>query len=313
MIRFSSLGYSAHEIPIDLLKNDILKVIIRLSPETVSLDEVVLTSKGYVEIAEEVGYRNLRMDEIGYWQDSVALGGELASLIRLRKGLRRLNTLYFKVLQNISDSVRIRVNLYDPDGKGNSPGKNLNQTGRNITHVLRAGDRISVIDLKPYDIWTKDDFVVSIELLGVYGTDIISLSLPAGTYSSAQSYRRYASQGTWEPMGTNVIGFGIQTTLYSDKTEKKVLPRQLRRRARTEKEISGYVVAAGENGSSRRSGATITNYTSNTSVVADKLGRYQLKVCEGDILGVSSPGMYPLFMEIGEIQNLIFYIHPKNK
>ena len=59
IIRISSLGYLSREIPVTLLKEDVLKLMIRLKPEPLSLDEVILTDKEYVEVEEEVGYRNL--------------------------------------------------------------------------------------------------------------------------------------------------------------------------------------------------------------------------------------------------------------
>ncbi|MBT8320866.1 MAG: carboxypeptidase-like regulatory domain-containing protein [Eudoraea sp.] len=315
IVRMSSLGYLSHEIPVSLLKEDVIKLIIRLKPKLVSLDEVVLTNKKYVEIEDEVGYRNLPLKGIGYWKDSVALGGELASAIRVRKGLRRLNTLYFNVLNNPSDSVRLRINIYEPAEKWRKPGKNLNESGRNIIHVLRADEGLSVIDLKPYDIWVTDDFIVSLELLGVYGTDNISLSLPAAKVNSSRSFRRYASQGSWDVMGMSVLGFGVQSTLYDDKTRKAIIPRQIRKREERESEISGYVITTAANGNyqviSRRSEATITNYTSNISVKTDELGRYRLKVVKGDILGVSYPGMLKLLMEVEEPSNLNFRLDPE--
>ncbi|MCE2611993.1 carboxypeptidase-like regulatory domain-containing protein [Flavobacteriaceae bacterium D16] len=315
IIRISSLGYLSHEIPITLLKKDVLKLIIRLKPKAESLDEVVVTNKNYERIEDEVGYRNLSLEAIGYWKDSVALGGELASAIRVKKGLRRLNTLYFKILHNPSDSIRIRVNIYEPQGKWKKPGKNLNESGNNIIHVLRNTDLLAVIDLKPYDIWVRDDFIVSLELLGVYGTENISLSLPAGKVNSTRSFRRYASQGSWELMGMNVLGFGVQSTYYAEKTRKSSIPRQTRKREERESEISGYVITTAANGNyqviSRRSGATITNYTSNVSVKTDKLGRYRLKVVKGDILGVSYPGTRKLLMEVEEPNDLIFRLDPE--
>ena len=315
IIRMSSLGYLPHEIPITLLKEDVLKLIVRLKPKPLSLDEVVLTDKEYVEVEDEVGYRDLLGKGIGYWKDSVALGGELASRIRVRKGLRKLNTLFFNVLHNPSDSVRLRVNIYDLADNWGTPGKNLNESGRSILHVLRAEDILSVIDLKPYDIWVRNDFIVSLELLGVYGTEHISLSLPAGEVSAAYSYRRYASQGSWERIGESVVGFWLQSTFYTDKPRRASKPAELRKREKKEREISGTVFETVTSGRSemrsRRRGATVSNYTSNTSVKTDEWGRFRIKVVKGDILGVSYPGMYQVFIKVEDNRYYNFQLYPE--
>ena len=242
IIRISSLGYLSREIPVTLLKEDVLKLMIRLKPEPLSLDEVILTDKEYVEVEEEVGYRNLLGQGIGYWKDSVALGGELASRIRVRKGLRRLNTLFFNVLNNPSDSVRLRINIYEVGEKWGYPNKNLNQTGKNILYLLPADRILTVIDLKPYDIWVRNDFIISIELLGVYGTDNVQLSLPAG--SDGRSFRRYASQGSWESIDGKV-GFWLQSTLFTD-NPRKIKKKEIGKRQKREREISGYVFTTGD-------------------------------------------------------------------
>lgn len=310
IIRMSSLGYLPYEVPITILKEDVLKLMIRLKPEPLSLDEVVLTDTEYVEVEDYVGYRNLVGKGIGYWKDSVALGGELASRIRVRKGLRRLNTLFFNVLNNPSDSVRLRINLYETAEKGTDPGNNLNQTGRNILYVLPAEEILSVIDLKPYDIWVRNDFIVSLELLGVYGTENIELTLPAG--SEGQSYRRYASQGSWESID-GAVGFWLQSTLYADKSRRIPNQSAQRKRQKNEREISGYVFTPGSSRGSMtrwpRAGAVISNYTSNVSVKTDEWGRYRIKVAKGDVLGVSYPGMLQLIIEVEEPRNFNFQMY----
>lgn len=314
IVRISSLGYIPRKIPVSLLKEDVLKLIIRLQPNPVSLEEVVLTDKEYVEVEDEVGYRDLLGKGIGYWKDSVALGGELASKIRVRKGLRRLNTLFFNVLHNPSDSVRLRVNIYEPADKWGAPGKNLNESGRSILHVLRSDEILTVIDLKPYNIWVRDDFIVSLELLGVFGTENISLSLPAGNLPGVPSHRRYTSQGSWERIDDSAVGFWLQSTFYTDKPRKANKPRQLRKREKKEREISGTVFEIISSGRSemrsRRRGATISNYTSNKSVKTDEWGRFRIKAVKGDILGVSYPGMYQVLTKVEEISFYNFQLYP---
>lgn len=99
----------------------------------------------------------------------------------------------------------------------------------------------------------EDDFVVTLELLGVFGTDEVGLTLPASRYSGGVSFRRYASQDSWEPLKGAVIGFSFQSTLYTDNPRKLPKARQLRKRQRREKEITGRVFYVRQNGVTVRS------------------------------------------------------------
>lgn len=311
LLRISSLGYAPREIPLSRLDTRQKVFVFRLEPEPISLSEVVVSSAELMEVEEEHGYPDLIGKGIGYWKDSVALGGELASLIRMRKGLYRLNSLFFHILENPSDSVQLRINFYSPNRKGGIPGENLNKSGTNILHTVKAGTIFSVIDLKPYDLWIRDDFIVSLELLGVHGTPQVMLSLPAGDQPSGKSYRRYASQGGWETIDGAVVGFSVQATLFTDNPRHLPSPRQVRKRLGRESEISGIVFGEGpsirgQEISRPMEGATVINYSRNTTVQTDKWGRYRIRVAKGDILGVSYPGKYQLILEVTEPKNFNF-------
>ncbi|MDX1334131.1 MAG: carboxypeptidase-like regulatory domain-containing protein, partial [Robiginitalea sp.] len=194
VLRISSLGYQPREVPLGRLNPRVAYFTFRLQPDPIALREVVVTDKALMEVEETHGYPDLLGKGIGYWKDSVALGGELASRIRLRKGLYRLNSLFFHILDNPSDSLLLRINLYSPDSKAGIPGENLNKSGRNILYTLPASKIFSVIDLRPYDLWARNDVIVSLELLAVHGSETVGLSLPAGRYPNGKSFRRYASQ-----------------------------------------------------------------------------------------------------------------------
>jgi hypothetical protein len=314
ILRISSLGYTPREIPLARLDTRKKVFVFRLEPEPISLSEVVVSSAELMEVEEEHGYPDLIGKGIGYWKDSVALGGELASAIRMRKGLYRLNSLYFHILENPSDSVQLRINFYSSNRNSGIPGENLNKSGKNILHTVKAGTIFSVIDLKPYDLWVRDDFIVSLELLGVHGTPQVMLSLPAGNHPNGKSYKRYASQGDWETIDGAVVGFSVQATLFTDNPRRMPSPREVRKRLRSESEISGIVFSAGpalrgQKISQPMEGATVINYTRNTTVQTDKWGRYRMKVAKGDILGVSYPGKYQLIVEVTEPRNFNFQLH----
>jgi len=170
-LRISSLGYESTEIPLSRLEQSRTHFTFRLKPAPIGLDEVMVSTAELFEVEEEVGYPDMMGRGIGYWKDSVALGGELGSRIRVTQGLRRLNALFFQVLDNPSDSVQLRVNIYKTDIKSTYPGTKANKSGKSILHTLRKGESLVVIDLSYADIWVSEDFIISLELLGVYGTE----------------------------------------------------------------------------------------------------------------------------------------------
>ncbi len=311
VLRLSSLGYLPQEIPLGRLNPRVAEFTFRLEPDPIGLQEVVVSDKAYMEVEETHGYPDMIGRGIGYWKDSVALGGELASRIRLRKGLYRLNSLFFHTLENPADSVLLRINIYSPDTGAGNPGENLNQMGENILYTLRAGTLFSAIDLTPYDIWARNDVIVSLELLGVYGSDTLGLTLPAGRYPNGKSFRRFASQGSWQPIDGAVVGFSIQTTLFTDNPRRLPKKREVRKRQKIEREIYGEVFRNGPEvpgyaGTYPIQGASVRNYTRNKAVETDKWGRYRMMVAPGDILGISHPGYYQILVEIEEPRNLNF-------
>jgi hypothetical protein len=302
LIRVSSLGYQPVVLPFSRFQEQQDNLVFRLREEPISLQEVVLTNLPNYQVEEEVGYPGLSGKGVGYWKDSAALGGELATLVRVDKGLRKLNVLFFEVLYNPSDSLKLRLNFYSPMPGSTYPGKNLNKSGQNILYTLKKGNGLAVIDLEPYEIWVRDDFVVSMELLQVHGSRTVGLSLPAGASGRSTSFRRYASQGNWEILDGSAVGFYFQSTYYTDNPRRLPKPRVVRKRQKNQREISGFVFFAGR----PLQGVSVKNFTINENVTTDARGRYRLKVSKGDVLGISYPGFKSLVVEVEEPKNFNF-------
>ena len=307
LIRVSSLGYEPVVLPFSRFRERKDSLVFRMRPQPISLQEVVLTNLPGYQVEEEVGYPGMSGKGIGYWKDSAALGGELASLIRVDKGLRKLNALFFEVLYNPTDSLKLRLNFYTPMSGATYPDKNLNKSGKNILYTLKKGNGLVVVDLEPYDIWVRDDFIVSMELLQVHGSAKVGLSLPAGARESGTSYRRYASQGNWEILDGSVVGFYFQSTYYTDNPRRLPKPRVVRKLQKNQREISGFVFFAGR----PLQGVSLKNYTINQQVTTDARGRYRLKVSKGDVLGISYPGLQPLVVEVEEPKNFNFQMQAR--
>ena len=148
-LQFSSLGYKTVKKTItDLQLFEGARQVIRLEPEAIPLEEVVLSSKRRFFEEQTVGYPFEDARIVGYWKDNVALGGELATKINVKKGYRRLKSYSFHVLENPSDSLLLRINIYK--GKDGIPKTNISQ--KTILHLLKTKNGRITIDLIPYNL-----------------------------------------------------------------------------------------------------------------------------------------------------------------
>ena len=290
LLRFSSLGYKAKEIPLGRLR-DSEYLVIRLEPATIDLDEVVVSLLPTYSSEEIVGYPLESSRDFAYWKDSLALGAELACRIRAPKGLRKLNTLFFNIMGNPADSILLRINVYEFKGIGRDPGKNLNASGRNILYTLKGGIAEAIVDLEPYEIWAEDDFVLSLELLEMYGSDRIALSLPATSDTRGSTLRRYASQGEWEEIGNYGVGYYLQTTFYTDDIRKAENKKVARRLKRTQEPVTGFVFY----GRQGLDNVLIKNLNTNEEARTDARGRYRIMASPKDLLRFTRNGGYGEF------------------
>ncbi len=288
----SSLGYQSVKMAVPELKfvyNEYPKIF--LQSQSIVLDEVVLTDLGAYETNPLVGYKNYGEETYGYWKDNIALGGELATKIRVRKGLRKLNKLFFEVWENASDSLLIRVNIYDAVKSSAKPGNSLNTSGQNMLYTIRSDTKIAHVDLRPYQIYVRNDFIVGIELLKVYGSEEISLILAAAQGNHSRSYRKYASQDNWEII-EGAMAYTVQTTLYSKKTQERQAAKD--RRTKNQKEVRGFVLF----GKDVLPNVIITNYNLQKSTSSDSKGRYKLVAQKGDLIGFEAEGKKDILVKV---------------
>ncbi len=234
VVLFSSLGYEKLEIPISDLKFVYNEYpILKLNPSILELNEVVVTDKKGEFVQKSAGYKNTGEPVYGYWKDNIALGGELASHIRVAKGLRQLKSFGFEVWENISDSVLVRINIYDIDNSWGFPKNNLNQSTQNILHIIKKDDMFAHVDLIPFSIFIRDDFIVSIELLQVYGKEKPRMALAGVSYGDG-SFRKYASQDKWEKISNKSMAFFMETSyLVSVKEAERIRKREKKKKRKT--------------------------------------------------------------------------------
>ncbi len=203
ILQISAIGYETIKVSsnqlVRLLTNT-NKIFIKPKPEV--LEEVFITN----EKLKTVYLGNPEMDRsaMGYWKDKNALGGEIATVLDIKKKNTKLKKLSFTVVENRSDSLKVRINLYDY--KQGLPGQKLVNT--NIFHTVSSGDSLVTIDLEKHNISLDRDCVIGIELLQVYG-DIIEFAI-SGKKGRGISFKRYVSQDKWSRNSKIGMNFGIE-------------------------------------------------------------------------------------------------------
>ena len=175
---------------------------IYLNPSTTALEVVTITNEE--RKYENIGYENLDTRTIGYWKDKKGLGGEIATRIRIKRERSKLLSLNFKISENLSDSLRVRVNIYDYKNK--YPDKNI--LAKPIYATIRRNFGVQTIDLKPYNVIVDEDVVVSLELVEIYGKKI-GLAL-YGSMDTGTSYLRLVSQDQWSRVDGVGMGFWME-------------------------------------------------------------------------------------------------------
>ena len=144
---------------------------------------------------------------MGYWEGEDAIGGEIASVVPIPDEGTRLKHIRFKVIENRSDSLSIRLKFYHYDG--GDPQKEI--TKKEIFHTITQKSGWVNIPLQPYDIEVSNDILVGIQLEKAFG-DSIYFSLSASAYGG-MSFIRERKLLYWRPQKTTCVGFKIESTV----------------------------------------------------------------------------------------------------
>ena len=295
-VQISCLGYETIRIPVSKIEfqyNEYPKLL--LNPVEINLDEVVVTNTDLVPIKEYIGYQNNGSSSVGYWKDNVALGGELATKIKTSKGPRQLNSLEFEVWSNPSDSILIRINVYDSDGPLGRPLTNLNKSGKDILKTLTKGRGFNDVDLEPYNIYVNDDFYISLELLKVYGDSEINLVLAASD-SDFGSYRKYTSQDKWQKVSDINMAYYLETSPYVSQEKAKRYEAKVEKARRKLRMLSGFAIYNG----SMVEGVIVKNQRTRETTKTDNTGRYVIHADKKDIIMFSKEGYKKMVLEVND-------------
>ena len=213
ILQLSILGYKSKQIKaadlFDIFSNNNR---IYLTPTPFELNEVVISNKKQVK--ERIGNASHYQSSMGYWKDKDGLGGEISTKIKIRRKNTRLLDVKFNIIENLSDSIKVRLNIYEY--KKGYPQQNILK--QNIFHTISRKSGKETIDLSLYQISVDKDVVISLELVEVYGNNIgfaISANNQLGT-----SFTKLISQDNWKRYTNTVIGISVLTSFSVDKDSK---------------------------------------------------------------------------------------------
>jgi len=205
VLQISFLGYETRRLSFNQLKRLSAKpVTIALTPSAFSLGEIILKSTPREK--KTIGHTAFTAASMGYWEGKEALGGEIASVIRIKKEKTKLHRLSFNILQNNSDSLRVRVKIYDYDG--GEPTIDL--TEQDIVHTITKKKGLESISLEAYNIKVDNDVLISIELVEAFGPRIY-FSLSASAYGG-MSFIREKNHPYWMIQKTVCVGFRVESS-----------------------------------------------------------------------------------------------------
>lgn len=215
-LQFSLVGYESARFTFkELVEKFQTDNKVALSKKMYDLEEVVVYSKWGKAI--RLGSVKRTDELLAYWKDKDALGGEIAGFIKVPKGKHKLSEFSFNIVENISDSIKIRVNVYDY--KNGKPKERFLSTP--IYHTISSKKGIEKINLSPANIVVEGDIVISIELLEVYGEELglaISQSL-----NMNRSFLRTVSQDKWTKEKSNGVDLSVlaKPILHTDQSSSE--------------------------------------------------------------------------------------------
>lgn len=223
-LQISRIGYQTLKFSIrDFVKRIALNAHISMEPSLYELKGITVRSSDAEK--RRIGYKSSSKRLFGFWNDSLALGGEHASKIMVRKGPVKLEDLSFNVVANISDSILVRVNVYQLE-KG-LPGKNISKA--NILHTIKQPQGTISINLSPYNIVVDQHFVISLELLKIYGGRV-GIGISAFD-DGPRSYTRLVSQGKWKRIRKGfTIAFNLNTSEVDTEEMASVVESRVKRK-----------------------------------------------------------------------------------
>jgi len=204
-LQISFLGYETRRLNMTQLKRLSAKPInIALTPTSYSLSEVLLKSPPREK--KTIGHTSFTAGSMGYWEGKEAIGGEIASVIRINKKRTKLHGFAFNILQNASDSIQVRVNIYK--FQGGEPLENM--VDNEILRTISSKKGSYPVSLEDQHIVVDEDVLISIQLVEAYGPRIY-FALSASAYGGT-SFIRQKMHPYWQIQKTVCVGFKVESS-----------------------------------------------------------------------------------------------------
>lgn len=221
ILQISVIGYTTQRFTINEIRTFLnTEKPIRLVAETYSLEEIVVDSKSYRSTT--IGNSKLDAERFGYWKNRKGLGGEIATWIKIRNEGTKIDALHLRIIENLSDSLLVRVNIYDIDPVFFTPRSNI--VRRPIYHTITTKEGKETIPLKDYGIRVDDDVIVSVELIEFYGNQI-GLALRSSS-NKRSSFIKRSSQDAWDIRKGEAMAFTLDITY--PETDKNAITKRVK-------------------------------------------------------------------------------------
>ena len=208
-LKVSSIGYISRSFPMAKAQQ-FQNEPIYLTQSSVQLDEVVVKpSKTYTLVLGNKKYnKNIQC----YFQgaNNNYLGVEAAIKANNKKG-REIwfeNFSFYLNKNATQDTIMFRLNLYKADKKG-LPGENILK--KPVVFKVYKQTGIITVDLKPYAIYTNDDFFISLECLS---KEVNKDNLSFSGSIVGPAFFKIATFADWEKISLMGLDFNV-TVSYS--------------------------------------------------------------------------------------------------
>ncbi|AKD03520.1 carboxypeptidase-like regulatory domain-containing protein [Pontibacter korlensis] len=199
-LTFSAIGYKELSIAVqDINKSEELEI--KLVEKVANLQEVAVTGRkmkikklGITGRLPVVWGNPDRREELNIY--------EFANLIEIKEKPTQLLSAHFYLTSSKMDSALFRINLYKE--RNGMPGERLAE--QSIVQRLSTKEGWVRIDLKPFGVYTEEDFYLGIEYLPAADAERKSIML--GGKLGGSSYSRKASLCSWEKfVGASLSGY----------------------------------------------------------------------------------------------------------
>lgn len=206
-LKFSCIGYKSQSFIVREFRKKLNNnsIIISLEPNTFTLSQIVIKPK--LLKRKVLGNKNNNKGAMAGFKSN-DLGSEMGTIMKIKKAPTHIENVNFNIAKNEIENLKFRVNIYSM--KNGHPDSTLLKEPIYVTTSITSGT-LSV-DMKKYNIWVDNDFLVSLEWIEDYGPN--KLYFCVGLMDSNSMWRK-TSQDKWQK--ATPVGIGFNSTVTYEK------------------------------------------------------------------------------------------------